>query len=119
MIEEFLLAHYMSKTTEHMLLMFFDVHMRMTKYTVAALGTQTGCSLDLGLIAESVFSNNADTFAIAHNHPGGSVKPSREDISSTLNIKNLFESIGKKFLDHFVVSDNSVIGILDKYYFKQ
>jgi DNA repair protein RadC len=53
---------------------------------------------------------SANSIILAHNHPSGSIEPSREDIEVTKRIREAGELLGIKVLDHVIVS-----GKLDKY----
>lgn len=52
-----------------------------------------------------LFLCGAGNFIMIHNHPSGSVMPSREDISTTKRIKECSELIGIRFLDHIIIGD--------------
>ncbi|MBR7121675.1 MAG: RadC family protein [Lentisphaeria bacterium] len=49
---------------------------------------------------------------MAHNHPGGSLLPSRSDISSTLAVKKMLNEIGVTLLDHFIVSPQGCVSMM-------
>jgi DNA repair protein RadC len=50
---------------------------------------------------------NCASVIVAHNHPSGSVTPSREDISVTQRLLNAGKVIGIELLDHVIVTDKS------------
>uniref|UniRef100_A0A7C5V324 DNA repair protein RadC n=1 Tax=Caldicellulosiruptor owensensis TaxID=55205 RepID=A0A7C5V324_9FIRM len=60
-------------------------------------------------VVECVIRYNASSVILAHNHPGGSVKPSMDDINTTQKIVNALSTIGVAVNDHFIVAG-------DKYY---
>lgn len=60
-------------------------------------------------IARIAIQNNAVKIIVTHNHPGGGVDPSTEDISITTQIKTALDVIGVTLEDHVIVAD-------DKYY---
>jgi DNA repair protein RadC len=47
----------------------------------------------------------AGGFIMVHNHPSGSVIPSKEDICVTKRIKECSELMGIRFLDHIIIGD--------------
>lgn len=55
-------------------------------------------------VVECVIRYNASSVILAHNHPGGSVKPSMEDITTTQKIVNALSAIGVTVNDHFIVA---------------
>ncbi|MGL5088208.1 MAG: RadC family protein [Cetobacterium sp.] len=58
-------------------------------------------------IMEQAIHNRAKGIIFAHNHPSGNLTPSKKDIELTLEMKELFEKVDIKLLDHIIVSDES------------
>lgn len=56
------------------------------------------------LIVETALRHQANSIMVAHNHPGGSMQPSKADIEVTKRIKVAAEAISIKLLDHIVVA---------------
>ncbi len=77
-----------------------------------ATGSVNSANLNVRSLAEAALFAGAKHVVIAHNHPGGSVTPSENDISTTLSLKNAFESIGIHFYDHLIVAGNRYIPIM-------
>jgi DNA repair protein RadC len=48
---------------------------------------------------------NAAAIVLAHNHPGGSTQPSRDDREVTARLKNAGELLGIKVLDHIIMGE--------------
>ena len=44
---------------------------------------------------------------LIHNHPGGSVEPSKEDINITKRIKEAGDIIGIDLLDHVIITEDN------------
>lgn len=53
----------------------------------------------------AALSRNAHAVILAHNHPGGSPSPSTADIKMTLSISSVFDSVGIRFADHIICSE--------------
>ncbi len=47
---------------------------------------------------------NAHSVFFAHNHPGGTCAPSKEDVESTIQLKKLFRAFQIHVLDHMIVT---------------
>jgi len=58
------------------------------------------------LIVETVLRYQANSVILAHNHPGGSLKPSSADIEVTRRITEALRTISVKVVDHIIVSGN-------------
>lgn len=46
-------------------------------------------------------------FAVAHNHPSGSVTPSKADVAVTARLREAAETVGLRFLDHVIVTETA------------
>ncbi len=51
---------------------------------------------------------------IAHNHPSGSLKPSREDVGITQKIKEAGSFFSIQLLDHLIITQNSYFSFSDE-----
>jgi DNA repair protein RadC len=58
-------------------------------------------------IAEIALKYKAVSIIIAHNHPGGSLNPSQNDIDITGAVKKSLEAIEVSLLDHIVIANNN------------
>ncbi len=58
------------------------------------------------LVVETALKHRASSVILAHNHPGGSIKPSQGDIQVTKRIKEALDAIDIKVVDHIIVGDN-------------
>ena len=41
-----------------------------------------------------------------HNHPGGRVTPSNADLTLTVSLKKILDSLGVRVLDHIIIGEN-------------
>jgi DNA repair protein RadC len=57
-------------------------------------------------IVSVALKHNAAKIILIHNHPGGVVKPSKEDIKATSIIINSVRNLDMDMLDHVITSDN-------------
>ena len=58
------------------------------------------------VVVETALKHHASSVILAHNHPGGSLKPSQGDIQVTKRIKEALDAIDIKVIDHIIVGDN-------------
>jgi DNA repair protein RadC len=49
--------------------------------------------------------HQAEMVILTHNHPGGTLKPSRMDIEMTRRLKEGFDYINVDVVDHIIVAD--------------
>ncbi|MCC9603489.1 hypothetical protein LOC67_23315 [Stieleria sp. JC731] len=88
----------------------FVVFMLDTKHKVIGATVVTTGTLDASLVhPREVFQPailaNSSAILIAHNHPSGDPKPSREDLQVTDRITDAGNLLGITVLDHIVVGD--------------
>ncbi len=77
-----------------------------------ARGSVNSANLNTRALVETALFCGASFVALAHNHPGGSTVPSQCDITTTVNLKSAFETVGIQLLDHLVVAGDRYVPIL-------
>ncbi|MEL7609239.1 MAG: DNA repair protein RadC [Bacillota bacterium] len=60
------------------------------------------------LVVESALRHQAHSVILAHNHPSGDVRPSKEDREATEDIRSALATIGIGLSDHMIVGGESV-----------
>lgn len=80
--------------------------------------------ITIGLLDSSLFhpreifvkcvKDRATYMIVAHNHPSGLLKPSRNDLKMTERLKDAGEIMGIKLLDSVIISRNGYISIIDR-----
>jgi DNA repair protein RadC len=56
--------------------------------------------------------SNAAALILVHNHPSGDPTPSRADIKSTRQLKELGDQLGIRLLDHVVIGGDEAVSIM-------
>lgn len=54
-------------------------------------------------ILKMAMANDCKSIMLSHNHPGGSINPSREDKALTQRLVNIFQPLDIRVLDHIIV----------------
>ena len=62
-------------------------------------------------IVERALYNHAASVIIAHNHPGGSLKPSEDDCRVTKAIKEALKTVDIVLLDHILIGGDSYFSL--------
>lgn len=65
------------------------------------------------LVMETALNYNAHSILLAHNHPGGTLAPSQEDIASTLQLQKLLNAVGILILDHLIVAGGQTYSMIE------
>jgi DNA repair protein RadC len=58
-------------------------------------------------VLKIVLSVGGARFAVAHNHPSGSLEPSDQDIAATTRLRAAADTVGLRFLDHVIVTETA------------
>jgi DNA repair protein RadC len=73
-------------------------------FDVSSGGT-AGVVVDTKLIFVAALKTNAASIILAHNHPSGNLKPSRQDIQFTAKLKSAGELLDIPVNDHIIVTN--------------
>ena len=82
-------------------------------YTVSSGGI-TGTVADPRLILAAALKLGACSMVLAHNHPSGSMKPSKADEDLTQKIKYAAQFHDIKVLDHIIISSEGFFSFADE-----
>lgn len=77
-------------------------------------GGITGTVADPRLIFTAALKANAVAILLAHNHPSGSLKPSRADEELTQKIKSAGAFLDIKVLDHIILAEDAYFSFADE-----
>ena len=69
-------------------------------------GTLTESPVYPRKIVSVALKHNAAKIILIHNHPGGIVKPSPDDMNATMMLIKTVRNLDMDFLDHIITSDN-------------
>lgn len=77
---------------------------RVRRAVTVASGSATDSLVPVRDVLASALRHDAVAIALAHNHPGGSVEPSADDVSVTERLRRACDEVGLRFLDHVIVA---------------
>jgi DNA repair protein RadC len=77
-------------------------------------GGVTGTVVEIKHIFAAAIKSNACAVIIAHNHPSGSIKPSRADEELTHRIRQAGLLLDIRLLDHIIVTTESYYSFADE-----
>ena len=99
---------------EEFKVLFLNRGNRVLQIFSASSGGITGTVADPRLILAVALKIGACSMILAHNHPSGSLKPSRADEELTYKIKCAAQFHDIKVLDHVVVSSEGYLSFADE-----
>jgi DNA repair protein RadC len=103
-IAKVVLPELRHRTDERFLVVVGDRAQRFREIVRLRQGTDRMVKVESSEVVQAVFSRAGGTFALAHNHPGGSSEPSVADTAITRQIRVAARAVGLRFLDHLVVA---------------
>ena len=65
-------------------------------------------------ILKMAMANDCTSIMLSHNHPGGSLKASKEDVALTQRIVDIFKPLDIRVLDHIIVGGYSYTSMAEK-----
>ena len=74
-------------------------------------GTLTSSPVFPREIVRQALKNNAAALILAHNHPSGNLKPSRDDIEITKRVKRACETVDINLHDHLILAGKSYFSL--------
>lgn len=83
-------------------------------YTLISEGGITDTSVDVRVILQVALLTNSVAIILAHNHPSGSLKPSRQDIEITKQVKDAAQLMRITVIDHLILTDTGYYSFSDE-----
>ena len=95
------------KDVEEFWILLMNQNHRLIKKMCIAHGGISEVSVDIRIIIREAVLVNATILAVCHNHPSGSLAPSRMDNDLTYSIQNACKLMRIRFLDHVIITDGA------------
>ena len=93
---------------------FLDAQNRIIEYVELFRGTLTQTSVYPREVVLRALHHQAAGVVLAHNHPSGSVQPSRADEALTQTLKTTLALVDVRVLDHFIVAPGQALSMAEK-----
>lgn len=94
--------------------LFLNRSNKVNHFQIISEGGITGTVADPRIILKRALEENAVSLILCHNHPSGSLKPSRADEELTQKIKEAARFFDIKVLDHLIVSEDGYFSFADE-----
>ena len=94
--------------------LFLNRANKINHFEIISQGGMTGTVADPRIILKKALEQNAVSLVLCHNHPSGSLKPSRADEELTAKIKEAASFFDIKVLDHIIVSEDGYYSFADE-----
>jgi len=108
---EYAVSLFAGRTYEAFFVICLDTQNRVNYSALVHEGTLNEVSVYPRLIVELVLRHQANSVILAHNHPGGTLNPSIEDINLTKTIIAALKPISVNVLDHIIVAGERFVSL--------
>lgn len=94
--------------------LFLNQSNKVNHFEIISKGGITGTVADPRVILRKALDTESTSLILCHNHPSGSLKPSRADEQLTLKIREAARYFDIKILDHLIVSEQGFYSFADE-----
>lgn len=112
-VGQMLMSKYIGRSEECVAVILLDAKMRILYCDIVCSGNFNKVDVNMCEIIRLVLNHHAKYVIIAHNHPSGLAFPTKNDIETTISIKNALQMINATLLDHFILSDSDYVSLAD------
>jgi DNA repair protein RadC len=113
-VANYLRAKLQYKKHEEFVAVYMNRSNKIQHHEVISSGGITGTVADPRIILKRALEHNATAIILCHNHPSGSLKPSKADEDLTYKIKEAARYFDIQILDHIIVSDEGYYSFADE-----
>lgn len=113
-IAEYYMEDMRHRKREILKLMMFDSKNHLLHEMTMTSGTVNASIVSPREIFIEALRYEAVSIALIHNHPSGDPEPSREDILSTMRVKQAGELTAIPLIDHIIIGDNRYISMKER-----
>ena len=116
---DYLKFSLLNREIEVFKVLFLNTQNELLKEEELFKGTIDRSTVYIRELIKKILNYNAKSVILVHNHPAGSLKPSQSDIALTKKVKEIFEGIEIRLLDHIIISELKELDVkADEAYFK-
>ena len=99
---------------EYFKVLFLNQANQVLGYTLISEGGITETSVDVRVILQAALLTNSMALVLAHNHPSGNLRPSRQDMEITKQVKEAAKLIRITVIDHLILTDAGYYSFSDE-----
>lgn len=109
----YLLPFFRALREERVRILCLDAKCRLLDCREVSTGSVNFASMPIRRIVETALSVNASAVIVAHNHTSGIALPSKEDVDTTMRLKEALTGVDVLLLDHIIVADGDYVSLRD------
>lgn len=112
-VTDYLKVHFAGREYESFVVLYLNAQNCLIEVEELFRGTLTQTSVYPREVVKSALRFNAAAVMFAHNHPSGSVSPSRADEHLTQTLKAALALVDVRVLDHLVIAGNKALSFAE------
>jgi DNA repair protein RadC len=113
-VKHYLQLHLAGRAHEVFAVLFLDSQHRLIALEELFRGTLTQTSVYPREVVLRALHHHAAAVVLAHNHPSGSVQPSRADEALTQSLKAALALVDVRVLDHVIVAPGQALSMAER-----
>ncbi len=113
-VKDYLQLHLASRPHEVFAALFLDTQHRLIALEELFRGTLTQTSVYPREVVLRALHHHAAAVVLAHNHPSGSVQPSRADEAITQTLKAALALVDVRVVDHVIVAPGQALSMAEQ-----
>lgn len=107
---------YHNQMDESVRILCLNARGKIVKREEVSKGDVNAVHFPVRKIVETAVLSKAVSVILTHNHPGGTLSPSREDLDATEAARTALSTIGVKLLDHLIVAGEDYYSLRENGY---
>ena len=108
-----LIRHYADRKQEHFICISLNGANEVISTRIVSVGLVNKTQVHPREVFADPITDRASAIIVAHNHPGGGLNPSKEDIAVTKQLKSAGEILGIRLLDHIIFNHKGYYSFLE------
>ena len=114
LVKDYLRVHLAPLGHEVFMVIFVDAQHKLIACEQLFRGTLTQTSVYPREVVKRALTLNASAVLLAHNHPSGSVEPSRADEFLTQTLSAALKLVDVRVLDHLIVAGDAITSLAER-----
>jgi DNA repair protein RadC len=99
---------------EHLVSLYLDAQNRLICRETVSIGSLNTTRTHPREVLQPAIVNSALAFILVHNHPSGSLDPSRDDVEFTRTMARAGDLMGISLYDHIIVSRRGFVSLKER-----
>jgi DNA repair protein RadC len=99
---------------EHLVSLYLDAQNRLICRETVSIGSLNTTRTHPREVLQPAIVNSALAFILVHNHPSGSLDPSRDDVEFTRTMARAGDLMGISLYDHLIVSRRGYVSLKER-----